>query len=451
VTASAASPAPSSRYRQSRSLGRRLAELVPGGAHTYAKGADQFPEEYPGVLVRGKGSHVWDADGNEFIEYGMGLRAVTLGHAYEPVVDAVRDSLALGTNFTRPAAIELDAAEAVLGVVPSADMVKFTKDGSTATTAAVKLARAATGRPLIAACADHPFFSYDDWFIGTTSLDAGILDDELRGTLPFAYDDLDSLAAVLEAHAGQVAAVILEPVRTQFPSPGYLQGVRDLCDRAGAVMILDETISGFRYVPGAFHTDSGVRPDLSIYGKALANGFSLSALCGRRELMALGDHEGDAHRVFLLSTTHGAETTSLAAAIATIGVYRSELVVEHLSRQGQALADGLTDLAAAHGLAGAVGPVGLPANLMFKTLDPAGHASQPFRSLLLQELATRGVIGPSLVTSYSHSDDDIARTLEAFDGALGVYAQAMERGTTDGLLVGRPSCTVYERQWVGAG
>src|SRR4051812_9022533 len=161
-------------FTRSRELQERLQRVIPGGGHTYAKGADQFPEPMPGVIARGSGCHVWDVDGNEFIEYGMGLRAVTLGHAYPKVVDAVRESLELGTNFTRPSLIELECAEAFLSVIDGAEMVKFTKDGSTADTAALKLARAYTGREMVAICADQPFFSYDDWFIGTTTMDAGI-------------------------------------------------------------------------------------------------------------------------------------------------------------------------------------------------------------------------------------------------------------------------------------
>src|SRR5262245_35922707 len=166
------------RFDKSRELAARLTEVVPGGAHTYAKGADQFPEESPGVISHGEGSHVWDADGNEFVEYGMGLRSVALGHAYPPVVDAVRASLPLGTNFTRPSVIELECAERFLDLIPTAEMVKFTKDGSTATSAALKLARKATGRDMVAMCADHPFFSYDDWFISTTTADGGIPAEE---------------------------------------------------------------------------------------------------------------------------------------------------------------------------------------------------------------------------------------------------------------------------------
>ena len=161
-------------FSQSRAFQQRAHQLIPGGAHTYSKGDDQFPEQAPGFIVRGKGCHVWDPDGNEFIEYGMGLRAVTLGHAYEPVIEAAYRQMQLGANFTRPARIEVDLAEAMLEVIGGAEMVKFAKNGSDVTTAAVKLARAYTGRDLVAICGDQPFFSTDDWFIGTTPMNAGI-------------------------------------------------------------------------------------------------------------------------------------------------------------------------------------------------------------------------------------------------------------------------------------
>ena len=161
-------------FSRSRALQPRAHRLIPGGAHTYAKGDDQYPEQAPGFVVRGKGCHVWDLDGNEFIEYGMGLRAVTLGHAFDPVIQAAYRQMQLGTNFSRPASIEMDLAEAMLEIIDGADMVKFAKNGSDVTTAAVKLARAYTGRDLIAICGDHPFFSTDDWFIGTTEMNAGV-------------------------------------------------------------------------------------------------------------------------------------------------------------------------------------------------------------------------------------------------------------------------------------
>jgi glutamate-1-semialdehyde 2,1-aminomutase len=432
-------------FTRSRELQERLRKIIPAGGHTYAKGPDQFPYESPGVLVRGSGCHVWDADGNEFIEYGMGLRAVTLGHAYPPVVEAVRKALPLGTNFTRPAVMELECAERFLEIVDGAEMVKFTKDGSTADTAALKLARKYTGRDLVAICAEHPFFSYDDWFICTTTMDGGIPANVLPDTLRFRYNDAQSLAALFEAHPGRIAAVFLEPERSSVPAPGFLERVQALCRQHGAVLVFDEMITGFRWHIGGAQKEYGVVPDLSTFGKAVANGFSVSVLCGKRELMRLGSREREQDDVFLLSTTHGAEICSLAAAIGTMAVYRSEPVIEHLHRQGDRLSRGVKQAAARHGLERHIELSGRACNLLFGTKGPDGKPSQAFRTLFLQETIRRGVIMPSLVVSYSHSDEDIDRTIDAIDGAMSVYARALEEGV-DKVLVGPPSRTVFDRR-----
>jgi glutamate-1-semialdehyde 2,1-aminomutase len=435
------------RFDRSRELAERLRRAVPGGSHTYAKGPDQFPEESPAVIVQGRGSHVWDADGNEFIEFGMGLRSVALGHAYPGVVDAVRASLELGTNFSRPAAIELECAETFLDLFPTAEMVKFTKDGSTATSAAVKLARRATGRDLVAMCAEHPFFSYDDWFMTTTTTAGGIPHDDRLYSVPFSYNDLESLERCFMQFPNRIGAVILEPVRTDAPLPDFLPGVRRLCDTHGAVLVFDEMITGFRYALHGAQDLYGVVPDLSTFGKAMANGFSLSALAGRRDLMMLGGRRSQDDDVFLLSTTHGAETPSLAAAIATMRTYAREPVIEHLYRQGERLVEGFRSLSAEHGLSDYVFPFGFACNLLFATHGPDRRPSQEFRTLFLQELIQRGVLAPSLVVSYSHDDLDIERTLSAVDGSLGVYSSALEQGSTEQFLVGPPSRPVFERRW----
>jgi glutamate-1-semialdehyde 2,1-aminomutase len=432
-------------FSRSRELGPRLAQLVPGGAHTYAKGSDQYPELAPALIARGSGCHVWDVDGNEFIEYGMGLRAVTLGHAYPPVVEAVRASLGLGTNFTRPSLMELECATAFLEAIDGAEMVKFTKDGSTANSAALKLARAFTGREDVAICAEHPFFSYDDWFFCTTTMDGGIPRWVYDQTVQFKYNDLESLRALFTARPGRIAAVILEPSRLDEPAPGYLQAVKDLCQKEGAVLVFDETITGFRWHNQGAQKLYGVVPDLSVFGKALANGFSLSALCGRRDLMRLGSKDRPQDNVFLLSTTHGAETPSLAAALATMKIYKTEPVVETLHRQGAQLAAGVRQVVERHGLGKQIKVFGRACNLFYGTGDADGKASQAFRSLFLQEIIRRGVIGPSFVVSYSHTDADIDRTIEVVDGALGVYVRALADGV-DKHLVGAPSRYVFDRR-----
>jgi glutamate-1-semialdehyde 2,1-aminomutase len=418
--------------------------LIPGGCHTYAKADDQFPELAPPFIERGLGCHVWDGNGNEFIEYGMGLRSVTLGHAYRPVLDAVRQQLELGTNFTRPSPIEVECAQAVLAVIEGADQIKFTKDGSTANTAALKLARAYTGRDLVAFCGDHPFFSYDDWFIGKTPMNAGIPRSVSDLSLSFRFNDLESVRRLFDEHPGRIACLILEPARDVDPVDGFLHKTMDLCHRNGAVFILDENITGFRWHLGGAQKYYDIVPDLSTFGKAIANGFALSALAGKRELMDLGGIHHDKERVFLLSTTHGAETHALAAAVATMQVYREEPVIDHLHGQGARLARGFRQASSFHGLSDYVEVVGKECNMTFFTRDQEGVPSQAFRSLFLQELIRRGVLAPSLVVSYSHGDEDIDRTIDAIDGALAVYKQAIENGV-DRYLVGNPSGVVFRK------
>jgi glutamate-1-semialdehyde 2,1-aminomutase len=425
------------------SLQARAHHLIPGGCHTYAKGDDQYPVLAPAFIARGAGCRVWDPDGRSYIEYGMGNRAVGLGHAYPAVVEAVQRELLRGSNFTRPAPIEVACAEAFLDLVDGAEMVKFCSDGSDATSGAIRLARAYTGRDLIACCAEHPFFSTDDWFIGTTPMNAGVPAAVRQLTLTFRYNDLAGARALFERYPGQIAALILEPARTEEPQPGYLQALQRLCHANGALLILDEMITGFRWHNGGAQKVYGIRPDLATFGKALANGFSVSALAGRHELMRLGglDHE-DRPRVFLLSTTHGAETHALAAAIATMQVYRREGVIEHLYRQGTRLRREVEEATRRHGLGDFVQILGRPCCLSYLTLGPDGRASQAFRTLFLQETIRRGVLMPSLVVSYAHQDEDLDLTVAAIDGALAVYRRALDDGV-ERYLVGRPSQTVY--------
>lgn len=432
-------------FDRSRALIEQAHQTIPGGTHTYAKGDDQFPQRSPAFIARGKGSHVWDLDGNEYIEYGMGLRAVTLGHAYAPVVEAAHRQMLLGNNFSRPSPLELECAQMLQSLVPSAEMVKFAKDGSTINTAGLKLARAHTGRKRVAICSDSPFFSYNDWFIGMTEMDGGIPEESRAMTLTFRYNDPASLATLFAEHPEQIALVVLEPARQVEPADGFLHKVRDLCHRNGAVFMLDETITGFRWNRGGAQATYGIEPDLSCFGKAMANGFALSALTGRREIMELGGLRHDRERVFLLSTTHGAESPALGAAIETMRIYRDEPVVEHLYRVGERLRQGFEQVTATLGVGEHLTITGRPCSLVFGTLDADHRASQAYRTLFMQELIRWGVLGPSFLVSYSHDDNDIDLTIEAVHRAAQVYKRALDAGTTDGLLIGPPSKTVYRR------
>lgn len=436
-----AAPQEIHRYAKSKQLQAVAHRLIPGGAHTYAKGDDQYPELAPGFIDHGRGCHVWDVDGNEYIEYGMGLRSVTLGHAYAPVVEAAHREMQRGSNFTRPAAIEVEAAEMVLGMIPG-EMVKFAKNGSDVTTAALKLARAVTGRDLVAVCGDQPFFSVDDWFIGSTAMPGGIPEIIRRQTLKFHYNDLPSLTDLFAAHPDQIACVVMEAEIAEAPAEGYLQGVIDLCHAHGALFVLDEMITGFRWHNGGAQTLYGIRPDLSTFGKGIGNGFAVSALVGRADIMGRGGLLHDEERVFLLSTTHGAETHSLAAAMATMRTYQEEDVIGHMHRQGERLARGVRAAAAELGIADYFQVAGRASNLIFVTRDAAGNRSQAFRTLFMQETIRRGLLMPSFVISYAHGDADVDFTIEAVAGALRIYSRALEDGVEQ-YLVGRPVKPVF--------
>jgi glutamate-1-semialdehyde 2,1-aminomutase len=424
-------------FDNSNHLRARFNALIPGGAHTYAKGDDQFPDGMAPYIVRGQGSHVWDVDGNEFIEYGSGLRAVTLGHAYKPVVDAVRHQLEFGSNFIRPAAIELECAELFREIIPSAEMVKFCKDGSDATSGALKLARAYTGRDLVAVCATQPFFSVDDWFIGSSGMPGGVPAATRALTVKFNFNDLASLDALFDQYPGRIAAVILEAEKETPPAPGFFSGLRERCDRHGTVLILDEMITGFRWHKNGAQTLYGIKPDLSTFGKGLANGFSVSALAGRRDLMRLGGQDHNRERVFLLSTTHGAETHGLAAAMATMRVYQMQPVIETLWQRGRQLEEGLRKAATDAGVFEYVPILGQPCCLVYGSRDEHGKPSQPFRTLLMQEIIQRGALASSLVVNYSHTEIDVKRTIEIFSEAFTIYRRALEQGV-EKYLRGRP-------------
>jgi glutamate-1-semialdehyde 2,1-aminomutase len=444
-----APPAPAERapertFARSKALQQVAHDLIPGGCHTYAKGDDQYPELAPGFVARGRGCHVWDLDGNEYIEYGMGLRAVTLGHGYPSVVDAAYRAMLSGSNFTRPSPLEVDCARRFLDLIDGADMVKFAKNGSDATTAAVKLARAHTGRDVVAICAEHPFFSTDDWFIGSTPMAAGIPQAIRDLTVKFHYNDLESVRVLFEQHPGRIACLMMEAATATAPLDDFLAQVQALCVAHGALFILDETITGFRFhLRGAQHL-YGVTPDLSTFGKGMANGFPLAALAGKRHIMERGGLRHQDERVFLLSTTHGAETSGLAAAIETMRVFRDEGVVDVLRAQGERLQRGVTEAVRASGVEGHFGVLGNPANLVYFTRDRDGQPSQPFRTLFLQELIRRGVLAPSFVVSYAHQNDDIDRTVDAVAEALAVYRRALD-GAVEQYLIGRAVKPVFRR------
>jgi glutamate-1-semialdehyde 2,1-aminomutase len=432
------------KFDKSNALKERFHSLIPGGSHTYAKGDDQFPENMAPYIVKGKGCVVWDVDGNEIIEYGMGLRAVTLGHAFDPINDAVKKELDNGLNFTRPAILELETAETFLDVV-KADMVKFGKNGSDVTSAAVLLARAYTGRDMVAICGQHPFFSFDDWFMGVTPLNSGVPKSIQELTVKFNYNDLQSVEDLFNRYPDKIACVILEGEKETPPTNDFLKKLKSLCEKNGAIFILDEIINGFRLHLAGAQGLYDVEPHLSTFAKAMANGYSVAALAGKREIMELGSLHHKRDRVFLLSATYGAESGPLRASIATINYYRENPVIETLYAQGQKLKDGIEKITSSLGIQSHFEVMGKTSALIYSTKDQDRNPSQLFRTLFFQETVRRGLIAPSFIISYSHTDEFVNRTLDILNDALQVYKKALDEGI-DKYLMGRSVKPVFRKR-----
>ena len=433
---------------------RDIHRLIPGGAHTYSKGDDQFPTLSPAAISHGEGAYVWDIDGNMYLDCSMGLTSVSLGHAYKPVLDAVRIELEKGVNFQRPSVLEKETAEKFLSLIPQHDMIKFAKNGSIVTTAAVKLARAFTGRKLVAFPGDHPFYSYDDWFIGTTACNKGVPNEFSELSVTFNSCDINSLKQLFIKYPDKIACVITEPEKSQCgngcsckQSPkDFLREAIDLAHQNGALFIIDEMVSGFKTAfPGAM-TKYDLKPDMSTWGKGIANGFSFCALTGIKDVMELGGiSKIGEEKVFLISTTHGGETHALAAANATIEAFNLHNVTNHNHQIGDALILGCQEVVNTAGAAHLVDIIPCNWLVTFNFKDSRGQVSAAMRTLAMQEMIKRGVLFQGAFSPcFSHSLDDVAYFIEAFSQTLFILQEA-DRVGVEKLLVGETAKPVFRK------
>ncbi len=430
----------------------KLSDIIPGGCHTYSKGNDQFPANAPEYLVKGEGCYVWDDKGRKYIDWAMGLRSVILGHAYPAVNEAVHKVIDGGVNFCRPNPLEYELAELMTQIIPCAEMVKFGKSGSDVTSAAVKLARAYTERDMVLIAEENPFISQHDWFIATTLLDGGIIFSAEPGssicdsTRHYSFENLSKLEKDLENISWDVAAIILDPATVDI-TKGKLQYIRDLCDKYSIVMILDEVISGFRYDIGGVQRLYGVTPDLATFGKAMANGYSCSALCGKREIMRLGDRKYG--NVFLLSGTYFGCTDGLSASIATIKELRTaqkrlykdasyQSVIDYTNQVGRFLVHGINELIQEHKLSKHIKIKchGKEGTRYIRGANPTMSFSSPeLKTLFNQFMVESGILMPYIAPSFSHTDADIEKTFEAAEYALNICEKAIDKGNVKELLI----------------
>ncbi len=435
----AAGAPPVSRHPASDALWARAERVIPCGTQTLSKKPSQFVRGvYPKYLVGGLGCRVTDADGHEYIDYPMALGAILLGHAYPSVVEAIARQACQGTLFTLMHPLEVEVAERLCELVPCAEMARFMKNGSDATAAAIRLARAVTGRDRVAYCGYH---GWHDWFAGTTPLPAGVPAAMAGLVHPFEYNRPETLAALLDAHPGEFAAVIFEQPAVE-PAPGFLETMKTLTHRHGAVLVWDEIVTGFRYARGGAQERYGVTPDLACFGKALANGLPISAVVGSRALMA------EFERVFV-SMTYGGDALALAAARAVLDEVTNRPVIEHLWTLGRRWMDGAGAVIAASGVPVTLG--GAPPRTLLSFAPSEGWTAEEIRSLFLQECVKRGVLfGVPIFMSYSHQETDVAETLRAMEEALAVVAGALATGTLRERLEGPPVEAVFRPAVPGA-
>lgn len=420
----------SQRYACSEALLERALKTIPLGSQTFSKSKTQYPFGVsPYFLTHGQGSRVWDADGNEYIDFINGLASITLGYNDPEVNAAVEAQLKKGVIFSLPHPIEMEVAERIVEMVPCAEMVRFGKNGSDATAGAIRLSRAHTGRDRVAVCGYH---GWQDWYIGATARNRGVPKAVQELTHTFPYNDIDALEKLLRAHPGEFAAVIMEPMNVTHPQQDYLETLARLTRSHGALLIFDETITGFRYADGGAQAYFGVTPDLATFGKGLANGFPVSAVAGRQDLMKLMEE-------IFFSFTFGGEALSLAASAATLDKLRSHNVTEHLHTLGSRLINGIKACIARHDVSNLLSVAGHPSWSFLIICDTPLASQWETKTLFLQSLFERGIL--SLGThnlSYAHSDADIDKLLAVYDEVFPLLKAGAMEGKMAELLRCQP-------------
>ena len=415
-----------SRYAHSEQLLERALRTIPLGSQTFSKSKTQYPLGVsPFFIQRGRGSRVWDVDGNEYVDFINSLAAITLGYCDPDVDVAVRRQLEDGIIFSLPHQLEMEVAEQLVKLVPCAEMVRFGKNGSDATSGAIRLARAFTGRDHVAVCGYH---GWQDWYIGSTARNRGVPKATQELTHTWVYNDIDSLDKLFQTYPGQIAAVMLEPMNVVEPLTGFLESVKELAHKHGAILIFDETVTGFRYAIGGAQAHFGVTPDLATFGKGLANGYPVSAVAGRADIMRLMEE------VFF-SFTFGGEALSLAAALATMKKLEREPVTETLYRQGRKLLEKLASIVNEAGASDFLGVAGNPTWSFLLIKDTDTYSQWQIKTLFLQEMFARGILTiGSHNMSYSHSDIDLDKLFAAYSEVIPMLVDAVRNRKLEAML-----------------
>jgi len=416
----------SERYQKSESLLQRAKKVIPLGAQTFSKSTTQFPFGVsPYFVSAAQGSRLWDADGNEYIDFCNGLCAITMGYNHPVITKAVEEQLREGVIFSLSHPIEAEVAEQIIELIPCAESVRFGKNGSDATTAAIRLSRAFTKKDHVFTCGYH---GWHDWSIGTTTKDLGIPAAVKALSHSFKYNQLESLAKLFDTHKGEVACVIMEPMSSEFPKPGFLLKVKDLCVQNEALFVFDETITGFRFAKGGAQELFEVTPDLATLGKGISNGYPLSAIVGRADVMKLMED-------IFYSFTFGGEALSLRAAKATLSLVQNTPVLSKMHELGKQLQDNLRDLIESEKLESLCSFTGHPSWIFLNFKDFAGYSAIEIKTLYLQEMFREGILTLGTFNmSASHSEEDVKEVCSVLTGLLPEMKKILETKTLDQRL-----------------
>lgn len=419
-----------SRYAKSINHLMRAERTIPLGSQTFSKSRTQYAVGIsPLYAAKAKGAKIWDLDGNCYIDLVSALASVTLGYGDKGVEKAVRKQLSRGVSMSLPGVLEAEVSELIVDMVPSAEMVRFGKNGTDATSAAIRLARAYTGRDHIVVCGYH---GWQDWFIGSTTRNKGVPDTVSALTHKFDYNDVASLELLLRKYEGKIAAVIMEPMNVVFPIPGFLESVQRLTQGAGALLIFDETITGFRFSKGGAQELFGVIPDLSTFGKGMANGFPLSAVVGRRDIMM------EMEEIFF-SGTFGGELLSLAAAKIVLTRHVSQDICGKIAEIGTELNSDTRSIIELHNLEDVIKLSGHETWTFLNWSNSSEFSSDEIKTLFAQEAFKRGVLVLSTHNvTLAHNPKQRAQIIEVYSEVVGLLSEAIRSGNLRELLEVEP-------------
>ncbi|AIU68116.1 aminotransferase class III-fold pyridoxal phosphate-dependent enzyme [Vibrio coralliilyticus] len=420
----------SQRYVASEKLLERALKAIPLGSQTFSKSMTQFPHGVsPYFAKKAKGAQIWDVDGNEYIDFINGLLSISIGYANDDINNAVKAQLENGVTFSLSHSLEVEVAEKLIDLVPCAEMVRFGKNGTDSTSAAIRLARAYTKKDIVLVCGYH---GWQDWYIGSTSRSLGVPEVTRSLTKVFKYNDLQSFDQLIHDYKDQIAAVIMEPMNVEFPQAGFLEHIREVTKNEDIVMVFDETITGCRFSPGGAQQLFNVTPDLATFGKGIGNGFPLSAVMGRKDIMVLMED-------IFYSGTFAGETSSLAAANVVLDKVKNDKVCDYIAELGEYLIANLKDLIDKQDLQKVVRVVGHPSWSFITFSDCENATSLEIKTLYMQEMFKHGILSfGSHNLSFSHTKEHIDALLKAYNE----FFVLLKRSLGNGDITAQLDCDV---------